>query len=512
MLLQVNEEKYYLIRDGIPVTIKKPNGETQIKKAMVIDFLNPENNYFLAIKELKIHGELHRRRTDIVGFVNGIPLLFVELKNSSVDVRNAYEDNYTDYQDTVPNLFYYNAFLMLSNGIEAKVGTLGSKFEFFHEWKRLEESDQGSVALETMLLGICKKENFLDLFENFILYDHSNGHTAKILARNHQYLGVNEAMKAYAARKLNDGKLGVFWHTQGSGKSYSMLFFTKKVRRKMPGTPTFVILTDRDELNTQISDTFENCGLLGKDIKASQYIAISGSDLVQKLKGNPSFIFTLIQKFNKSNEAPIYPDHDIIISDEAHRSQYGFGESLDRHGRLRSGLAKHMRDALPGATYLGFTGTPIESGDKSTRSVFGDYIDVYDLTRAVEDGATVKIFYESRLAKIDLSDDDLAALDELADEITETVEEDAATAAKSRWSRLEAIVGADSRLDLIARDIVEHWEKRREALFGKAMIVTMSRRIAVRLYEKIVALRPDWHSDDPARGKIKVVMVGGRPC
>ena len=323
-LLQVNEEKYYLFRDGIPVTIKKPNGQTQIKKAMVIDFLNPENNYFLAIKELKIHGELHRRRTDIVGFVNGIPLLFVELKNSSVDVRNAYEDNYMDYQDTVPNLFYYNAFLMLSNGMEAKVGTLGSKFEFFHEWKRLDENEQGSVALETMLLGICKKENFLDLFENFILYDHSNGHTAKILARNHQYLGVNEAMKAYAARKLNDGKLGVFWHTQGSSKSYSMLFFTKKVRRKMPGTPTFVILTDRDELNTQISDTFENCGLLGKDIKASQYIATSGDDLVQKLRGNPSFIFTLIQKFNKPNEAPIYPDHDIIIiSDEAHRSQYG---------------------------------------------------------------------------------------------------------------------------------------------------------------------------------------------
>lgn len=241
-----------------------------------------------------------------------------------MDVQNAYDDNYTDYQDTIPHLFYYNAFLMLSNGTEAKVGTLGSKFEFFHEWKRLAEEDQGSVALETMLRGICKKENFLDLFENFILFDHSDGHTAKILARNHQYLGVNEAMKAYAARKLNDGKLGVFWHTQGSGKSYSMVFFAKKVRRKIEGTPTFVILTDRDELNTQISDTFENCGLLGKDIKASQFIATSGDDLIKKLQGNPSFIFTLIQKFNKPNEKPIYPDHDIIImSDEAHRSQYG---------------------------------------------------------------------------------------------------------------------------------------------------------------------------------------------
>lgn len=323
-LLQVNEEKYFLIRDGIPVTVKRTNGHTETKKAAVIDFQNPDNNYFLAIKELKIHGDLYRRRTDIVGFVNGIPLLFVELKKNTVDVQNAYDDNYTDYQDTIPHLFYYNAFLMLSNGTEAKVGTLGSKFEFFHEWKRLAEEDQGSVALETMLRGICKKENFLDLFENFILFDHSDGHTAKILARNHQYLGVNEAMKAYAARKLNDGKLGVFWHTQGSGKSYSMVFFAKKVRRKIEGTPTFVILTDRDELNTQISDTFENCGLLGKDIKASQFIATSGDDLIKKLQGNPSFIFTLIQKFNKPNEKPIYPDHDIIImSDEAHRSQYG---------------------------------------------------------------------------------------------------------------------------------------------------------------------------------------------
>ena len=467
-LLQVNEEKYYLIRDGIPVTIKKPNGETQTKRAMVIDFLNPENNYFLAIKELKIHGELHRRRTDIVGFVNCIPLLFVELKNSSVDVRNAYEDNYTDYQDTVPNLFYYNAFLMLSNGMEAKVGTLGSKFEFFHEWKRLEENDQGSVALETMLLGICKKENFLDLFENFILYDHSNGHTAKILARNHQYLGVNEAMKAYAARKLNDGKLGVFWHTQGSGKSYSMLFFTKKVRRKMPGTPTFVILTDRDELNTQISDTFENCGLLGKDIKASQYIAISGSDLVQKLKGNPSFIFTLIQKFNKPNEEPIYPDHDIIIiSDEAHRSQYGI-------------FADNMMKLLPTAARIGFTGTPLLSSDNITARTFGGYVSVYDFKRAVEDGATVPLYYENRGEKI-------AGLQnpEITDQILDAIEN--ADLDVDQQEKLEAefakeihLLTAEPRLKSIAHDFVRHycdlWTS------GKAMFVCLNKVTCVRMY------------------------------
>ena len=467
-LLQINEEKYYLIRDGIPVTIKKPNGETQVKKAMVIDFLNPENNYFLAIKELKIHGELHRRRTDIVGFVNGIPLLFVELKNSSVDVRNAYEDNYTDYQDTVPNLFYYNAFLMLSNGMEAKVGTLGSKFEFFHEWKRLDENDQGSVALETMLLGICKKENFLDLFENFILYDHSNGHTAKILARNHQYLGVNEAMKAYAARKLNDGKLGVFWHTQGSGKSYSMLFFAKKVRRKMPGTPTFVILTDRDELNTQISDTFENCGLLGKDIKASQYIATSGSDLVQKLKGNPSFIFTLIQKFNKPNEEPIYPDHDIIIiSDEAHRSQYGI-------------FADNMMNLLPTAARIGFTGTPLLSSDNITARTFGGYVSVYDFKRAVEDGATVPLYYENRGEKIvDLQNP------EITDQILDAIEN--ADLDVNEQDKLEAefakeihLLTAEPRLKSIASDFVRHycdlWTS------GKAMFVCLNKVTCVRMY------------------------------
>ncbi|MDE5777698.1 MAG: DEAD/DEAH box helicase family protein, partial [Lachnospiraceae bacterium] len=281
-LMQINEEKYAMIRDGIPVTVKKPDGTTDEKKAMVIDFSHPndkERNHFLAVKEMKIHGEYYRRRTDIVGFVNGIPLLFVELKNNTVDVQNAYDDNYTDYLDTIPHLFYYNAFVMLSNGVEAKVGTLGSKYEFFHEWKRLQENEEGNVALETMLRGICRKENFLDLLENFVLFDHSGGCTAKILARNHQYLGVNEAVKAYADRKLRNGKLGVFWHTQGSGKSYSMVFLSQKIRRKFAGSPTIVILTDREDLNTQISDTIENCGLLG-NVKASEYIASSGSDLV----------------------------------------------------------------------------------------------------------------------------------------------------------------------------------------------------------------------------------------
>ena len=468
--LQVNEEKYFLIRDGIPVTVKKPNGQTETKKAAVIDFQNPDNNYFLAVKELKIHGVLYRRRTDIVGFVNGIPLLFVELKKNTVDVQNAYEDNYTDYQDTIPHLFYYNAFIMLSNGTEAKIGTLGSKYEFFHEWKRLAEDEQGCVALETMLRGICKKENFLDLFENFILYDHSGGHTAKILARNHQYLGVNEAMKAYAARKLNDGKLGVFWHTQGSGKSYSMVFFAQKVRRKFEGSPTFVILTDREELNSQISDTFENCGLLGKT-KAAKFIVTSGDDLVQKLKGNPSFIFTLIQKFNKPRAEPIYPDHDIIImSDEAHRSQYGI-------------FADNMMKLLPTAARIGFTGTPLLSSDNITARTFGGYVSVYDFKRAVEDGATVPLYYENRGEKIaDLHNPKIT--EQILDAIENAdLDVDQQDKLESEFAKEIHLLTAEPRLKSIARDFVNHYSDLWTS--GKAMFVCLNKVTCVRMYNYV---------------------------
>ena len=466
-LLQVNEEKYFLLRDGIPVTVKKPNGQPETKRAAVIDFQNPENNEFLAIKELKIQGDLYRRRTDIVGFVNGIPLLFVELKKNTVDVQNAYEDNYTDYLDTIPQLFYYNAFLMLSNGTEAKIGTLGSKYEFFHEWKRLAESDPGSVALETMLRGICRKENFLDLLENFILYDHSGGRTAKILARNHQYLGVNEAVKAYSGRKLNDGKLGVFWHTQGSGKSYSMVFLAQKIRRKFAGSPTFVILTDRDELNKQISDTFENCGLLGKT-KAAQFIAASGDDLVQKLKGNPSFIFTLIQKFNKPDAAPIYPDHDIIImSDEAHRSQYGI-------------FADNMMKLLPTAARIGFTGTPLLSSDNITARTFGGYVSIYDFKRAVEDGATVPLYYENRGEKIlDLHNPEITnrILDAIENADLDVNQQDKL---ESEFAKEIHLLTAEPRLRSIAKDFAGHYSDLWTS--GKAMFVCLNKVTCVRMY------------------------------
>ena len=469
-LMQINEEKYTLIRDGIPVTVKRPGGKTEEKNAMVIDFHNPENNHFLAVQELKIHGELYRRRTDIVGFVNGIPLLFIELKKTTVDVQNAYTDNYTDYLDTIPHLFYYNAFLILSNGLESKVGTLGSKYEFFHEWKRLSEEEKGSVALEVMLRGICKKENFLDLLENFILFDHSDGHTVKILARNHQYLGINEAVKAYESRKLNDGKLGVFWHTQGSGKSYSMVFLAQKIRRKYAGSPTIVILTDREELNTQISDTFENCGLLGK-VEASQFIASSGDDLVQKLKGNPSFIFTLIQKFNQPNLEPIYPDHDIIImSDEAHRSQYGI-------------FADNMVNLLPTASRIGFTGTPLLSNDNITERTFGGYISVYDFKRAVEDGATVPLYYENRGDKIaDLENPDIT--DRILDAIEKAeLDVDQQEKLEREFAKEIHLLTAQQRLESIAKDFAGHYSDLWTS--GKAMFVCLNKVTCVRMYDLV---------------------------
>ena len=467
-LIQINEEKYNYLRDGIPVTVKRPDGRTEVKKAAIIDFNNAHNNEFLVVKELIIRGDLYNRRADIVGFVNGIPLLFIEAKRPDIDVRNAYEDNYKDYLDTIPQLFYYNAFIMLSNGLEAKVGTVGSKYEFFHEWKRLDEDEKGSVAFETMLLGICNKENFLDLLENFILFDHSDGRTAKILARNHQYLGVNKAVEMYAHRKLKDGKLGVFWHTQGSGKSYSMAFFAQKIRRKMAGSPTFVVLTDREELNTQISDTFENCGILGKDSKAKQCIATSGEDLIAKLKGNPSFIFTLIHKFNKSDVEPIYPDHDIIImSDEAHRSQYGL-------------YADNMMKLLPTAARIGFTGTPLLSHDNITARTFGGYISVYDFKRAVEDGATVPLYYENRGAKLD----DLQN-PEITDEILDAIE--AADLDSAQQEKLEKefeksihILTSEPRLRSIAKDFVQHYSDVWTS--GKAMFVCLNKVTCVRMY------------------------------
>ncbi len=464
-LMQINEEKYTMLRDGIPVQFKNEKGAYENRKAFVFNFKEPEKNHFLAVKEMKIHGAHHRRRTDIVGFVNGIPLLFVELKKHNVDVSDAYTCNYTDYLDTIPQLFHFNAFLMLSNGLEAKVGTLGSKYEFFHEWKRLKEDEVGAVDLETMLLGICDKHNFMDLFENFILFDHSGGRTAKIFARNHQYLGVNEAVESYKARKLKDGKLGVFWHTQGSGKSYSMVFLAQKIRRQFLGSPTFVILTDREELNKQISDTFEACGCLSG--KASQYIPKNGVQLIEMLHGNPSFVFTLIQKFHDKDVQPITPEHDIIIlSDEAHRSQNGI-------------FADNMCRLLPTASRIGFTGTPLFKYDNITERTFGSYVSIYDFKRAIDDGATVPLYYENRSDKLDIINP------EINNELLDAVE--AADLDIDQEAKLEAelakdihIITAEPRLDSIAEDFVEHYSEIWTT--GKAMFVCVNKVTCVRMY------------------------------
>lgn len=469
-LMQINEEKYSLIRDGIDVSVKNAKGEISTKKALLIDFNNPDNNYFLAVKELKIHGEVYRRRTDIVGFVNGIPLLFVELKNHNVEVSDAYYKNYTDYLDTIPQLFYYNAFLMVSNGHEAKVGTLESKWDFFHEWKRLKEEDAGNVELATMLRGICKKENFLDLLENFILFDHSGGKTVKILARNHQYLGVNQAVETYKNRDDLKGKLGVFWHTQGSGKSYSMLFFAQKIRRKFEGSPTILVLTDRDELNKQISDTFENCGLLGAQ-KAKQFIAQSGEDLKKKLQGNPSFIFSLIQKFNQPNAEPIYPDHDIIvISDEAHRTQNGV-------------FADNLMHLLPTANRIGFTGTPLLSNDNITARTFGGYVSIYDFKRAVEDKATVPLYYENRGEKLqELKNPEIN--EEIAAKL-EDADLDPTQQAKieKEFAQEVHLLTAEKRLRIVAQDFVRHYTDLWTS--GKAMVISYNKTTCVRMYNYV---------------------------
>ena len=470
-LMQINEQKYQYIKDGIPVTRTKPNGETDEVKAKVIDFASPEKNEFMCVRELWVYGSLYRRRADIVGFVNGIPLLFMELKNHDVEVIDAFNKNYRDYLDTIPQLFHHNAFIMFSNGLEARVGTIDSKWEFFHEWKRLNEMEAGCIELPTMLRGICKKENFLDLLENFILYDHSDGRTVKIMARNHQYLGVNQAVEMYRNREYVNGKLGVFWHTQGSGKSYSMLFLAQKIRRKFAGSPTIVVLTDREELNKQISDTFENCGMLG-NVKASKFIAQSGEDLITKLKGNPSFIFSLIQKFNRPDAEPIYPDHDIVvISDEAHRTQNGV-------------FADNLMHLLPTANRIGFTGTPLLSNDNITARTFGGYVSIYDFKRAVEDKATVPLYYENRGERLqDLQNPEIN--EEIASALEQAGDMDASQLSKleREFAKEVHLLTAKKRLRIVAKDFVRHYSDLWTS--GKAMMVSYNKVTCVRMYEYV---------------------------
>ena len=469
----INREKCKLLLDGIPVRYTAADGTKKKVYLRVFDFDNPGNNHFLCVRELWLRGSLgRRRRADVVGFVNGVPLVFMELKNVTKDISIAYRDNFCDYRKVVPQIFHFNAFVILANGIDAKIGTHSSKFKFFHAWKRLVEEEHGAVDMETLLRGTCSKANLLDLFENFIVYDESAGSVAKILARNHQYLGVNRAVESVRNRRGTDGKLGVFWHTQGSGKSYSMVYFTRKVHRKLGGNFTFLVLTDRDELDTQIYKTFAGCGIVDND--KDECRAASGAHLKALLGQHKSHVFSLIQKFNEEvrpGEAYTTRDDVIVISDEAHRSQYGL-------------LALNMRNALPNAGYIGFTGTPLFKGDELTKQVFGDYISTYDFQRAVDDGATVPLYYDARGEKLSVATQDIN--EKIAEKLAAFEAEgvDVAEKLESELKRDYHVITASKRLDQIARDFVRHYAASWEN--GKAMFVCIDKLTCVKMYDLIV--------------------------
>ena len=395
-LTDLNQEKYKYLKDGVPVSFVNEKGErVEDKRIRVFNFEAPGQNDFLAVQQMWLEGKSKRRkRPDIVGFVNGIPLVFIELKAHHRKLRVAYETNLSDYKNTIPRLFHCNALIILSNGFESKIGSLTSKFEHFHEWKRIREDEEGVVSLDTILKGVCEKGRLLDLFENFILFDVSVGKMAKLIARNHQYLGVNKAAGHFQSqlsrRKTGQisaaeaQRLGVFWHTQGSGKSYSMVFLCQKIQRQFGGAYTFVVVTDRVELDKQIYGTFAGVGAVtNKKARAG-----SGKDLQTLLETDEKYIFTLIHKFN-FEQTITERENIIVISDEAHRTQGG-------------SLALNMRKALPNASFMGFTGTPLFKDDELTRRIFGDYVSVYDFKRSVEDGATVPLYYENRGEKLRL--------------------------------------------------------------------------------------------------------------
>jgi type I restriction enzyme R subunit len=470
-LAATNREKYTLLRDGVQVTFRNDKGERVRQRLRVFDFAEPSNNDFLCVRELWVRGDLYRRRADIVGFVNGLPLLFMELKNVSKDIRAAYERNFNDYKDTVPHLFHHNALVVLANGVDAKLGSVTSRFGHFHEWKRLAEEQPGAVDMETLLKGVCEKTNFLDIVENFIAFDDSAGEPKKILARNHQFLGVNRAIEAVRDRKNRDGKLGVFWHTQGAGKSYSMVMFTRKVHRRLGGNFTFLVLTDRDDLDTQIYKTFAGCGVVDHDRDPCR--ASSGEHLSQLLAQHKSHIFSLIQKFNQDvdpDEGYTQRDDVIVITDEAHRTQYGT-------------LALNMRNALPNASYIGFTGTPLFKDDEITMRVFGGYISTYDFQRAVEDKATVPLYYDARGDKLGVAVGDLN--DRIAEKLEdlETGDIDVEQRLEQELKRDYHIITAGKRLDQVARDFVLHYSKAWET--GKAMLVCIDKITCVRMYKLI---------------------------
>ncbi|MCO4839136.1 MAG: type I restriction endonuclease subunit R [Rhodobacteraceae bacterium] len=495
-MIRINQDKYHLIRDGAKVKYRQ-DGEQKVVRLRVFDYDTPENNDFLCVRELWIRGYAHRRRADIIGFVNGLPLMFCELKRPDKDLRRAYDENLSDYKDTVPHLFHYNALVILGNGAEAKMGSISADYEHFADWLKLEESDKrdGMLPMEALLKIVCDKRRFMDLFENYILFaDTANG-PAKILAKNHQYLGVNRAVSAVERRESLDGKLGVFWHTQGSGKSFSMAFFTQKVHRKLGGDYTFLMLTDRTDLDNQIYKTFASVGLANNDKDACR--AGSAQGLRDLLGQQKKIVFAMIQKFTDAQaEGGVYSDRNnvIVMTDEAHRSQYGT-------------LALNMRKGLPNASFIGFTGTPLFGNDEITKQVFGAYLSTYDFQDAIEDKATLPLFYDARGDKLRVSGNGLN--EKLAAAIAEAEVDDADVAAKllDDLKREYHVVTAETRLRHVANDFAWHFSTNWES--GKAMYVAIDKVTAVRMYnyiqdawaEKITALEAELKSvtDDQER-------------
>ncbi|WP_291399559.1 type I restriction endonuclease subunit R [Daejeonella sp.] len=518
-LFQNNYQVHKYLTDGVDVEYRKGD-RIAGDKVWLIDYENPSNNEYLVVNQFTIIENNINKRPDIILFVNGLPLVVIELKNAvdeNATIHSAFNQLQT-YKSAIPSLFLYNALLIISDGWEAMYGSLTSPKQFFVPWKSIDGNivaDEDIPQMEVMAKGMLNKKVLTDLIRHYILFHQNKEQITKIVPRYHQYFAVNKAVETTKTATAIDGdqRAGVIWHTQGSGKSLSMVFYAGKLVLAL-NNPTLVILTDRNDLDDQLFDTFSQ----SQDIlRQTPVQAENRDDLKKKLSvTSGGIVFTTIQKFlpeviekidigegktkNIKGQFELLSDRRniVVIADEAHRSQYDFMD----------GFAKHMRDALPNASFIGFTGTPIENTDKNTQAVFGDYIDVYDIQQAVEDGATVRIFYENRLAKISIREEDKPRVDAEFEELTESEEQDDRQKLKSKWARLEAIVGNEHRLELIANDIVKHFETRNEILDGKAMIVCMSRRICVDLYAQIIKIRPDWHSDDDNEGTIKVVMTG----
>ncbi|MBV1868836.1 MAG: type I restriction endonuclease subunit R [Marinosulfonomonas sp.] len=471
-LIRINQDKYQLIRDGVKVKFRQ-NGEQKIERLLVFDYDTPENNDFLCVREMWIRGYAHRRRADIIGFVNGLPLMFCELKRPDKDLRRAYNENLSDYKDTVPHLFHFNAMVILGNGEQAKMGSISAEYEHFADWLKLDEGDRRDdmLPMEALLKIVCDKRRFLDLFENFILYaDTANG-PAKILAKNHQYLGVNRAVEAVKKRESLNGKLGVFWHTQGSGKSFSMALFTQKVHRKLGGDYTFLVLTDRTDLDNQIYKTFASVGLANNDKDPCR--AASAKNTRELLGQQKKVVFAMIQKFTDAEaEGGVYSERNnvIVMTDEAHRTQYGT-------------LALNMRKGLPNASFIGFTGTPLFANDEITKQVFGAYLSTYDFQDAIQDGATLPLFYDARGDKLQVSGNGLN--EKLAEAIADAEIDDPDVAAKlsDDLRREYHVVTAEPRLRHVADDFAWHFATNWES--GKGMFVAIDKVTAVRMFNYI---------------------------